>query len=137
MRAFFGLLPAGSLVVIDNFHEPPAEAAWRLAFAEGLRELPADINLLFISRIPPPPEMARMVADQTITQIAWDALRFTQDEAVEMIAGNKLSPELARQMHRASDGWAAGDVLIREHLCRAGGPAGDTLLPDGMDALFE
>jgi ATP/maltotriose-dependent transcriptional regulator MalT/DNA-binding SARP family transcriptional activator len=137
MRAFFALLPPGSLVVIDNFHEPPAEAAWRLAFSEGLRELPDNLNLLFISRIPPPPEMARMVADQTITQIAWDALRFTPDEAVEMMSGSKLSAELAREMHRASDGWAAGLVLMREHLSRAGAPATETLLPEGKDAVFE
>src|SRR5436309_7890609 len=70
LRAFFALFEPGSLIVVDNFHEAPAGATWRLAFAEGLRELPANLNLLFISRTPPPPEMARMIADQSITQIA-------------------------------------------------------------------
>jgi len=35
MRAFFGLFPAGALLVVDNFHEAPANAAWRFGLAKG------------------------------------------------------------------------------------------------------
>ena len=62
---------ARRLIVIDNFHEAPATAAWRHAFSEGLRELPTGLNLVFVSRMPPPPEMSRLIADQSITQIDW------------------------------------------------------------------
>jgi LuxR family maltose regulon positive regulatory protein len=137
LRAFFDLFQANSLLVVDNFHEAPADAAWRLAFSEGLRELPASLNLLFISRMPPPPEMARMIADQTITQIVWETLRFTEDETVAMVAGNKFTPEVAHAMHRAADGWAAGLVLMREHLGRNGGAAPDSALPAGKEAVFD
>ena len=136
LRAFFALFEPGSLIVVDNFHEAPAGAAWRLAFSEGLRELPANLNLLFISRTPPPPEMARMIADQTITQIAWDALRFTAAEAAGMVGGGRLSPDVVETMHRASDGWAAGLVLMREHLTRNGGNVA-AALPEGKEAVFE
>ncbi len=78
-----------------------------------------------------------MIANQTITHIAWDALRSTPDEAVAMVAGGSLSAELARAMHRASDGWAAGLVLMREHLGRDGGAVPDTLLPEGKEAVFD
>ena len=135
LRAFFALFEPGSLIVVDNFHEAPGSAAWRTAFSEGLRELPANLNLVFISRTPPPPEMARLIADQTITQIAWDALRVTPEEAVEMVGGGKLAPDVVKAMHRASDGWAAGLVLMREHLGRNGNVA--DALPEGKDAVFE
>jgi len=60
LRAFFAMFPPHALIVIDNFHEAPATAAWRHAFSEGLREAPAGLNLVFVSRMPPPPEMAMM-----------------------------------------------------------------------------
>ena len=65
------------MLVVDNFHEPKADAPWRFAFAEGLREIPDGMNLIFLSREPPVPEMARLVGEQRITRIEWEALRFT------------------------------------------------------------
>src|SRR5882672_6556072 len=84
LRAFFALFPPRSILVIDNFHEAPADAAWRHAFSEGLRELPDGLNLVFVSRMPPPPEMARFIADQSLMQIDWSELRFTEQEAQAM-----------------------------------------------------
>ncbi len=135
LRDFFALFPPDSLLVVDNFHEAPADSAWRFAFTEGLRELPAGLNILFISRMPPPPELARLTADQTMTRIDWEELRFTAEEAVAVTAEAGLPAELQQAIHRASEGWAAGIVLMREHLSRAGTDA-QTLLPEGKDAVF-
>ncbi|HEX6136977.1 MAG TPA: BTAD domain-containing putative transcriptional regulator [Casimicrobiaceae bacterium] len=136
LRAFFALFPPRSVLVIDNFHEAPAAAAWRHAFSEGLRELPAGVNLVFISRMPPPPEMARLIADQSITHIDWSELRFTAEEATAMTAGAGLAPSVAREIHRASDGWAAGIVLMREHLARAGALDTGARVPESKEAVF-
>ena len=136
LRAFFALFPPRSMIVIDNFHEAPATAAWRHAFSEGLRELPTGINLVFVSRMPPPPEMARLIADQSITQIDWGELRFTEDEAGAMTAGAQLDPAVSREIHRASDGWAAGIVLMREHLARAGALDTTRRVPESKEAVF-
>ena len=136
LRAFFSLFPQRAIVVIDNFHEAPATAAWRHAFSEGLRELPAGLNLVFVSRMPPPPEMARLIADQSIMHIDWSELRFTAEEALAMTAGAKLAPEVTREIHRASDGWAAGIVLMREHLARAGALDTRARVPESKEAVF-
>jgi len=136
LRAFFALFPPHSILVIDNFHEPPGAAAWRHAFAEGLRELPAGLNLVCVSRGPPPPEMTRLIADQSLTQIDWSELRFTEDEASAMTAGAHLEPAVAREIHRASDGWAAGIVLMREHLARAGALDPRAHVPESKEAVF-
>jgi ATP/maltotriose-dependent transcriptional regulator MalT len=134
MRAFFALFPPGSLLVVDNFHEAPASAPWRFAFSEGIRELPAGLNIVFISRMPPPPEMVRFFADQTITRIDWEELRFTPDEAAAII-GPHFPPSMQEAMHRASEGWAAGIVLMREHLSRSADAYDESRLPEGKDAV--
>ena len=136
LRAFFALFPPHSLLVIDNFHEPPATAAWRHAFSDGLRELPANLNLVFVSRTPPPPEMSRLIADQSITQIDWSELRFTEDEARAMTATAHIEAPLSREIYRASDGWAAGIVLMREHLVRSGALDTAHRIPESKEAVF-
>jgi ATP/maltotriose-dependent transcriptional regulator MalT/DNA-binding SARP family transcriptional activator len=136
MRAFFALFPTGSLLVVDNFHEAPASAAWRFAFSEGIRELPPGLNILFISRMPPPPELGRLAADQSVTQIDWEELRFTADEAEAITANTGFPPSMRDAIHRASEGWAAGIVLMREHLSRHVDARDESRLPDGKDAVF-
>jgi ATP/maltotriose-dependent transcriptional regulator MalT/DNA-binding SARP family transcriptional activator len=136
LREFFALFPPGSVLVVDNFHEPKGDAAWRFAFAEGLREIPDGMNLVVLSREPPVPEMARLVGEQRITRIEWEALRFTSEESSAMTAPAHFAPELAQAIYRASDGWAAGLVLMREHLARANGTSAGTLLPEGKEAVF-
>ncbi len=136
MRALFALFPQRSLLVIDNFQEAPAPAAMRHAFGEGLRELPSGVNVVCVSRVPPPPELARLAADQSIAFIGWEQLRFDSDEAAALTAGAGIEPSIAGAIHRVSDGWAAGIVLMREHLLRAGALDDESKLPDGKDAVF-
>jgi ATP/maltotriose-dependent transcriptional regulator MalT/DNA-binding SARP family transcriptional activator len=137
MRELFALFPPGSILVVDNFHEPKADALWRFAFAEGLREVPEGINLIFLSREPPVPEMARLVGEQRITRIEWEALRFTPEETQALTANAQLAPDVAQAIHKASDGWAAGIVLMREHVVRSEGVAPEAMLPEGKDAVFQ
>lgn len=137
LREFFALFPPGAVLVVDNFHEPKGEAPWRFAFAEGLREIPHGMNLIVLSREPPVPEMSRLVGEQRITRIDWEALRFTEDEAAALAAAAQVDDAVARAIHKASDGWAAGIVLMREHLARTDGEASDALLPEGKEAVFQ
>ncbi|HTP98095.1 MAG TPA: BTAD domain-containing putative transcriptional regulator [Casimicrobiaceae bacterium] len=137
MRELFALFPPGSVLVVDNFHEPKAEPSWRFAFAEGLREIPQGLNIVFLSREPPVPEMARLVGEQRITRIEWEALRFTAEETESLTSGGPMSDALSRAIYKASDGWAAGIVLMREHFLRNEGMAPEALLPEGKEAVFQ
>jgi ATP/maltotriose-dependent transcriptional regulator MalT len=137
MRELFALFPPGSAIVVDNFHEPKADAAWRFAFAEGLREIPQGLNIIFLSRETPVPEMARLVGEQRITRIEWEALRFTADETEALSGNGDLPHDVADAIYKASDGWAAGIVLMREHLARNAGNAPEALLPEGKEAVFQ
>jgi len=102
LREFFALFPANAMLVVDNFHEPKGEPGWRFAFAEGLREIPEGMNILFLSREPPPPEMSRLVGEQRITRIDWEELRFTVEEAEAMTASARACRPSSRAAGAAS-----------------------------------
>lgn len=137
LREFFALFPPGAVLVVDNFHEPKGDAAWRFAFAEGLREIPEGMNIIILSREPPVAEMARLVGEQRISRIGWETLRFTAEESAAMTASARFDPALAQAIHHASDGWAAGIVLMREHLAGAASATSAGALPEGKEAVFD
>lgn len=141
LREFFALFPPGSLFVVDNFHEAAGSQEWRAAFIEALAEIPAGINLIFLSRVDPPPEMSRLVATQAMVSLGWESLRFTEDEAAAVVGKVGESPAIVEAIHRASDGWAAGLVLMRESMKRlsladAGALRSTSALDDSREAVF-
>ncbi|CAG1007537.1 HTH-type transcriptional regulator MalT [Burkholderiales bacterium] len=141
LREFFALFPAGSVFAVDNFHEAAGAPEWRQAFADGLAELPAGLNIVFLSRAGPPPEMSRLLATQAMVQLGWESLRFTADETAAVVGRVGETPAIVDAIHRASDGWAAGLVLMREHLARlsvadAGALRDSAALDDSREAVF-
>ena len=141
LREFFALFPAGSVFVVDNFHEAAGTPEWRQAFADGLLELPAGLNIVFLSRVDPPPEMSRLLASQAMVQLGWESLRFTADEAAAVVGRFGETPAIVEAIHRASGGWVAGLVLMREHLARlsaadAGALRDSASLDDSREAVF-
>ncbi len=140
LREFFALFPAGSIFVVDNFTEANGAPAWRQVFADALTELPAGVNIVFLSRTGVPPEMSRLLASQAIAQVGWEALRFTPEETAAALGRAGADRDAIDAIHRASDGWAAGLVLMREHLARAPEAArsGEDpgVLEDSREAVF-
>ena len=141
MREFYALFPPGSIFVVDNFHEAAGAPEWRAAFSDALSELPAGVNMMILSRAEPPPEMSRLLASQAMVRLGWESLRFTAAEAAEVVGRVGETPAIVEAIHRASDGWAAGLVLMREHLARLtiadAQPLRDTsALDDSRESVF-
>ncbi len=135
-RDLFSVLPAGALVVLDNFHEARSPPAQRAAFAQGLEEIPEGVNVVVLSRADPPPEFARLVAGRRIARIESADLRFTEEEALALLDDRTLDRADVQQIQRQSDGWAAALVLLREHLSRPSA-ALDESLGEGKEAIFQ
>ncbi|MGE5794696.1 MAG: BTAD domain-containing putative transcriptional regulator [Bacteroidota bacterium] len=139
-REFFARMAAGSVLVLDNLHEAGGTSEVRAAFATGLLEqIPVGVNVIVISRTEPPPEFARLVANQTITRIGAEELRFTRDEAARLLATDgELPADALDAVYRRSDGWAAGLILMREHATRAAARPDDggRATPEGVFAYF-
>lgn len=133
-REFFARLPAGAVVVFDNLHEADGSADARTAV---LAEIPVGVNVILVSRLEPPAAFARLVANQTLARIGPEELRFTREEAAALLDGAG-DPGINERAWTRADGWAAGLILMREHIQRGAALAdnGDRITPDAVFAYF-
>ncbi|HEX4885449.1 MAG TPA: hypothetical protein VFX05_15005, partial [Casimicrobiaceae bacterium] len=135
-RELFAVLPQGTVIVLDNFHEARSSPDQRFAFTQGLEELPEGINIVVLSRSDPPPEFARLVAGRRIARVDASELRCTADEADALLGNLPVAADDLARIQRQSDGWAAALVLLREHLSRPNATVEDSL-GEGKDAIFQ
>ncbi len=105
-------------IVFDNYHEVSAEAAIHEVIRTGLSVISEGINVILISRGKPHSGLVRLKANRKMQSVGWDQLRFTLEESRELLqfnnAKNRLSKETIEALHRTTDGWAAGLVLMME-----------------------
>lgn len=116
-RDLFSRLPAHAILVLDNYQEVPPEQKFHQFVAQAVDEVPEGMALVAISRRDPPDCYARLVANDNVALLDWDNLRLTLEEAIE-IARVRGQSELVvlRALHEQAGGWAAGLVLMLEHL---------------------
>lgn len=128
-RAYFEAMPAGTAVVLDDYHEVEPDGVLDAILATALAELPRDRHLVIISRAAAPKALARLLAEGRLQCLGWEALRLSDDEA-RQIARLRLPPaqrtELAiEDINRRVQGWVAGLVLLLQQ----GAPADLTTAP--------
>jgi LuxR family maltose regulon positive regulatory protein len=85
-----------------------------------LSVVPARISVLLISRQPPPQGFARLLANNAMGSVGWNDIRLTKEETagIAQLHFKKISPEVTAQLHAATDGWAAGLVLLAAYARR-------------------
>ena len=136
-RELFTRMPAGGVLVFDDFHDARTGHDERAAFAAGLEEIPAGFTVVAVSRGDPPPQFARLVARRAIGRLGDDALRFTREEAGTLLGAAGAADERAvDRVWERVDGWAAGLVLLHEHAA-AGGQRDDAGAPGPPHAVFD
>ena len=121
-------LPEGALLVFDNYQEVSTDSRLHDVVRAGLERVPHGLNLVVVSRFPPPPVLARQHANGQMAVMDWSDLRLTDSEADAIVAlretvrrrvareGNPLGPKDSRVGCRI--GPAPGSVADR------GSPAG-------------
>jgi LuxR family maltose regulon positive regulatory protein len=131
-RDFYGRLPRGAVVVLDNLHEFDWDNAGQLmeyAFAE----IPEGVHVFGLSRDAVPARLARMQIDGRLGALGWHELRFDDAEARALASlGGDATPIDPAWFERV-DGWAAGVVMLRslKHQPDSNGSA-----VEGRAALF-
>lgn len=125
-RAFFDCLKAPAALVLDNYHELPAEAELHRLLDAIAREVPEGFALIATSRGDPPEQTAALRAVDRLAVLGWDELRLTLDETRRIAAlRNVVDEATVSSAHEHSGGWPVGLTLTLEQLKRgAGGPAG-------------
>lgn len=136
-RALFDRVKAPAVLVLDNYHELPGQCALHGLLDTIVRQAPAGVSVLVISRTPPPGECAALHAQDLLASLEWDELRLTLEEARGIAETRQAMDEATvRAVHARSDGWPVGLVLVLEDMRRSGhadGNAGDV----GKEVLFD
>jgi DNA-binding SARP family transcriptional activator len=108
-------------VVFDNCHEAPPAAPFHEILREALSEVRDGITLLMVSRSDPPAALARAQANRLLGRISADDLRLTAEEMREIVLSERTVDEpTLKLLEERSGGWAAGLVLMLEHLKASG-----------------
>ncbi len=105
------------LIVFDNYQDVAEDAGFHDLIVHGLEDMPEGVNAVIVSRNEPPPQFARLRANGRCSLLGWNQIKFTVEESKEVVRvkGHKdISSETINQLHKATDGWAAGLVLLME-----------------------
>lgn len=111
----YSCLKPGSLLVFDNYQEVSEGSLFHQVIRDGLAVIPPGINVICISRIGPPPPLSKMRVSQLMEVLGWDELRLTPEESTGVIRTQfrgRLSKGAAEEVHRKTNGWAAGLVVL-------------------------
>jgi ATP/maltotriose-dependent transcriptional regulator MalT len=103
--------PGGELLLIlDDYHLVDAQAVHEpLTFL--LEHLPPGLRLALASRSEPPLPLARLRAARQLAELRAADLRFTQEEAGELLretAGPEMADAAVAALTARTEGWAAG-----------------------------
>jgi LuxR family maltose regulon positive regulatory protein len=137
----FWRLKRGYVVVLDNYQDIPPDSMLHEVLHNGLSVVPADVSVLLISRQSPPQGFARQLANNAMGSLGWDDIRLTKAETAgiaQLHFRRKISQEVTTQLHAATDGWAAGLVLLAAYAKREPLAASDLVnrTPEEIFAYF-
>ena len=97
------------VLVIDDLHELQATDAY--AALEALLDgLPEHVNVVLVSRRDPQLRLHHLRLAGQVSELRAADLRFSEEETGQLLAasGIALAEESVRELHRRTEGWAAG-----------------------------
>ncbi len=119
------LEPGNPCLVLDNYQDLPENSILHSLLASGLERLPRGVNAIIISRHHPPAQYSRLRAAGLISLLGWQEIKFSLQETRELLrtllyhAGMLEMQDCDAKsglVHKITDGWAAGVVLLAESL---------------------
>ncbi|KAF0221770.1 MAG: transcriptional activator domain-containing [Geobacteraceae bacterium] len=117
--SLYGRFSQPFTLVFDNYQTVPADSDFHGIIRDGLSAIPDGINVIVISREPPPPVFARLRASNRLSFIGWDEIRFDLEETKSLILSKRqdsLPDAFLEDLHKKTEGWAAGVVLMLERM---------------------
>ena len=113
----FNCIASPFMLVLDNYQDAGESEKLHKVVSDALLVIPPGIHLTIISRKAPPPSYVRFRANNKMTRLTWEDLRFTMAEAFELMKRRCKSPlpdKVLEYYHAKTDGWAAGLMLAFE-----------------------
>ena len=124
-------LPAGSAIIVDDFHSAAAEVARDMT--DLVERWPAETTqLLLASRSDPPLRLHRLRMSGELCELRNRDLFFSLAESHDLLAnfGAEVADAELVQLHERSDGWAAALQMAALSLCSTSDPARVTRAPE-------
>lgn len=115
----FSRLKPPAVLVFDNYQEVAADSPIHEMLTIGIEAAPPGCGVIVMSRILPPPPLARVLAAQQISVIGEEALRLTKLESQNIIRlhvrskGAHVSVQ-TEGLYEQFQGWVAGLILLLE-----------------------
>ena len=137
-RQAFACLPAGAVLVLDNYHELSDDSVLHRILNAAFAEVPETSNVIVVSRVVPPPVFVRMHVADKLATIGWEDLRLTAAETEAIVSAriDGASRELIETIHAQAGGWAAGVRLLLDRIDLVGNSARADL-PRKLDSVFD
>ncbi|NTW02607.1 MAG: helix-turn-helix domain-containing protein, partial [Oscillochloris sp.] len=120
--------PVPGLLILDDLHVID-EPAIHTALAYLIDQLPTHLSLAITTRHDPPLPLARLRARRELLELRLPDLRFTTDEAANLLIehlGLPLSADNIAALYRRTEGWAAGLSLLAASLAPLSTPEART-----------
>jgi LuxR family maltose regulon positive regulatory protein len=105
-----GTMPEDFALVLDDYHEIQNQAIHE-SMIRLVDRMPSQMHLLLVTRADPPLPLARLRARGHMNELRAADLRFTPEEAAELlndVLGLGLSPEGMATVEARSEGWIVG-----------------------------
>ena len=113
-RSLFARLRPPFALVLEDYQRLPSDARLADVMPAVLGEVPDGITVVVMSREPPPPVMARLVAHGELGEIGWPHLQLKPGEALALgrrLAAGKADRRRLLELHAQTGGWIVGYVL--------------------------
>jgi LuxR family transcriptional regulator, maltose regulon positive regulatory protein len=112
------------VIVFDNYQLVPDDSPFHDRICQGLEIIPEGIRIIVLSRNNPPPQFARLQANDHIGMLDSSSINFTFDETKAYLKKKGFfdPPEHSLlQLHERNQGWAAGLTLFAKSTHFKGG----------------
>lgn len=136
------LAPENALLFFDDLHALPSDAPLQGILCDLVDVmLDKGVGILMASRHEPAPAWICLRARGRLSYIDESQLALSPEEVTELMLGLELGSEVAAGSDAAPEieslnGWAAGLMLLIEHLKRHGAQADKQLLQHSLDDWF-
>jgi LuxR family maltose regulon positive regulatory protein len=129
-------ITAPMLLIVDDVHLLTTTEC-RAALSVLAEHVPAGSRLVLAGREEPPVRLARLRAEGRIVEIGPAELALSREEASALLraAQVKLGEDEVAELHRQTEGWAAGLYLAALSIREGGSPARGAISFDGADRL--
>ena len=121
-QQLFARLKTPFVLVFDGCEQVPTSSPLVEVMRIGLQELPPGGRAIFLSRTDPPPVLARLRANRTLSVVGWEELQLRREESAAIVARRRpnLPAEAVEALYARTQGWAAGLVLMLEQSSLSG-----------------